>query len=336
MKHTLNFLLILSFFFLGSQITAQGQKNAEIIELLINESLKNNPTMAQDIHSIVISQLGEPLYSQYFNQFTADSLNNLKSITKSMIGLLIGIAVEEGYIQDVNQPMINFFSDCQLEEGQYEDKKSITIKNLLQMQSGIEWDNGALIKDQWWFNESPHCFLLREFKMDTIPGAKFSYNSAVAHLLSGIISRSTGKSTLEFAIDHIFEPLNIKAYRWDKDHQGEYYGNSELYLKPTDLLLIGQMLLNNGVHNGKQIVAKHWIKEIQDNAFDANSVMNYGYLWMTSKTKTPYFFFAGGSGGQHLFIAPEKNIVLVTTAHWNNARSTMEIMQLGAKLINEL
>ncbi|MER3328743.1 MAG: serine hydrolase, partial [Candidatus Kapaibacterium sp.] len=173
MKYAVNFLFAFSLFFLGSEITAQDQKSAERIEALINESIKNNPTMAQDIHSIVISQHGEPLFSQYFNQFTEDSLNNLKSITKSMIGLLIGIAVEEGHIQDVNQPMINFFTECQLDESQYEDKKSITIKNLLQMQSGIEWNNRALIKDEWWFNESPHCFLLREFNMDTIPGAKF-------------------------------------------------------------------------------------------------------------------------------------------------------------------
>ncbi|MEQ8424441.1 MAG: hypothetical protein RIA63_07005, partial [Cyclobacteriaceae bacterium] len=116
MKYAVNFLFAFSLFFPGSEITAQDQKNAEIIEALINESFKNNQTMAQDIHSIVISQHGEPLFSQYFNQFTEDSLNNLKSITKSMIGLLIGIAVEEGHIQDVNQPMINFFTECQLEE----------------------------------------------------------------------------------------------------------------------------------------------------------------------------------------------------------------------------
>uniref|UniRef100_UPI00404913A1 serine hydrolase domain-containing protein n=1 Tax=Fulvivirga sp. TaxID=1931237 RepID=UPI00404913A1 len=156
------------------------------------------------------------------------------------------------------------------------------------------------------------------------------------HLLSGIVSRSTGKTTLQYAKEHIFEPLNIETYRWDRDRQGEYLGNSELYLKPTDLLLIGQMLLNNGIHNNQQLVPQQWIEEMQESAHNANNLMNYGYLWMTSKTKTPYFFFAGGSGGQHLFIAPEKNIVLVTTGHWDNARSTLEIMQLGAELINEL
>lgn len=253
-----------------------------------------------------------------------------------MIGLLVGIAVDKGYIKDINQPMIEFYSECQLVEDQFNDKKTITIQNLLMMQSGIEWNNRALIKDAWWYNENPHCFLLREFPMDTIPGAKFSYNSGVAHLLSGIISRSTGQSTLEFATEHLFQPLNIKDILWDKDQKGEYYGNSELYLKPTDLLLIGEMLLNNGVHENKRIISPEWIKEMQDEAYDANSLMNYGYLWMTSKNKAPYFYFAGGSGGQHLFVVPDKNIVLVTTGHWDNARSTMEIMQLGAKLINEL
>lgn len=336
MKINLFLIISVSLFSFGVQNLQQESRDFRNIEALVKSALQDNPTMAQDIHSIVISQNGRPIYSQYFNQYTADSLNNLKSVTKSIIGLLVGIAIDEGHIPDINQPMIDYFSDCQLDKDRTDDKKSITIRNLLLMQAGIEWNNRALIKDEWWYNEKPHCFFLNQFEMDTVPGVKFSYNSAVAHLLSGIISRSTEKSTLQYAVEHIFEPLNIETYRWDRDRQGEYLGNSELYLKPTDLLLIGQMLLNNGIHNNQQLVPQQWIEEMHESAYNANGLMNYGYLWMTSKSKSPYFFFAGGSGGQHLFIAPEKNIVLVTTGHWDNARSTLEIMQLGAQLINEL
>ncbi len=336
MKYSLILLLVLSLTSLGFQEHPLKKADSLGIGSIVNESLRNNPTMAGDIHSILISKNGETIYSNYFNQYTPDSLNNLKSITKSMIGLLIGIAIEEGHIQNIKQPVLDFFGECQSKENKLEDKKAITIEDLLLMQSGIEWNNRALVKDEWWFNENPHCFLLREFPMDTIPGVKFSYNSGVAHLLSGIISRSTGQSTLEFASEHIFSPLKIKTIRWDQDQKGEYYGNSEMYLKPTDLLKIGQMLSNNGVYKGNQIIPQHWINEMQDKAYNATSFMNYGYLWMASKNESPYYYFAGGSGGQHLFIVPKKNIVLVTTGHWDNARSTMEIMQLGVQLIDKL
>jgi CubicO group peptidase (beta-lactamase class C family) len=336
MKYSFNLILVVSLISTGFQGHPLKQADSLGIEKLVNESLRDNTTMADDIHSILLSKNGETIYSNYFNQYTTDSLNNLKSITKSMIGLLIGIAIEEGHIQNIKEPIVNFFVECQSKENKLEDKKEITIEDLLLMQSGIEWNNRALIKDEWWFNENPHCFLLREFPMDTVPGVKFSYNSGVAHLLSGIISRSTGQSTLEYATERIFSPLEIKNIRWGKDQKGEYFGNSEMYLKPSDLLIIGQMLANNGIYEGNQIVPQQWIEEMQDKAYNATPLMNYGYLWMTSKDESPCFYFAGGSGGQHLFIAPRKNIVLVTTGHWDNARSTMEIMRLGVKLIEKL
>lgn len=306
------------------------------IENLVKEAFLANPTMTNDIHSLIVYEKNNNLYTEYFNGFSADSLNNLKSITKSMLGLLVGIAMDQGAIKNLQQPVINFFDECELSEKSLADKKNITIEQLLLMQAGIAWNNRALIKDDWWFHESPHCFLLDEFPMDTLPGTKFSYNSAVAHLLSGVLSRATGQSTLSFANENLFEPLQITSVAWGQDRAGEYYGNSELYLKPEDLLKIGQMLLNDGSYNGQQIIAKEWIKKMTGKAQEATALMNYGYLWMTSKDDSPFFYFAGGSGGQHLFIVPEKDLIVITTGHWDNARSTVEIMQLAVSVINQL
>ena len=206
------------------------------------------------------------------------------------------------------------------------------------MQSGIQWNNRARIKDQWWFHEKPNCFFLNHFPMDTStsPGVDFSYNSAVAHLLSGIISRVSGMSTKQFADKYLFKPLGIKNYSWEQDRAGEYRGNSELYLLPKDMLKIGNLLLNNGTYQGKVIISNSWIKSTHEKAYDATSLMNYGYLWMTSKDKFPFFFFAGGSGGHHIFIIPNYDLVIVTTGHWNNARSTREIMAACVERIIKL
>lgn len=302
----------------------------------IDSIFTSTPILKDDIHSLLVLKNGELEGEFYYNGFNKDSLNNVKSISKSIIGLLTGIAIKNKLIPSTSTFILPYFEECEPKSTLFEDKASIRIENLLQMQSGIEWNNRAPIKDEWWFNDSPHCFLLNEFPMNTAPGTQFSYNTAAAHLLSGLISRAAGISTEEFANTHLFEPLDIIHYYWEKDANGEVRGNSELYLTPQDLLKFGEMLLNGGIYHGLEIVPESWITMMLTKAYDATSLMDYGYLWMTSKNnQSPFFYFAGGSGGQHLFIIPDKNMVVVTTGHWNNARSTLEIMQVVvAELIN--
>ena len=303
---------------------------APITELIgaTHTYFSETPIIKEDIHSLLVSKNGQMLGQYYYNDFHPDSLNNVKSITKSIIGLLVGIAIEQELIKDVHQPMIDFFGDCENGTG-FTEKKGITIEHLLMMQAGIQWNNRARIKDEWWFHETPNCFFLNHFPMDTtvVPGVKFSYNSAVAHLLSGIISRASGMTTKAFADKYLFKPLAIKDYVWEQDNAGEYRGNSELYLLPKDMLKIGHLLLNNGIFNGQSIIPSAWIKTSLAKAYDATPLMNYGYLWMTAKDRAPFFFFTGGSGGHHIFIVPDHQLVIVTTGHWDNARSTREIMQ---------
>lgn len=333
-------LLYLLAFALIFQNIAHSQQSVtaktQAIQAILTDAFLQDSIMARDVHSVMVYRDRKKLYSGYFNGFNADSLNNVKSITKSIIGLLIGIAVDQGDINSIQQPIVDYFRECQLTEKTHRDKQGITIEHLLLMQSGIAWNNRARIKDDWWFHDTPHCFLLNEFPMDTLPGRAFSYNSAVAHLLSGILSRATGESTLSFAKKHLFGPLQIGNIIWTQDRSGEYYGNSELYLKPEDLIKIGQMLLHKGKYRKRQILSREWISTMTEKAYDATSLMDYGYLWMTSKEDRPFFYFAGGSGGQHLFVVPEKDLVVVTTAHWDNARSTVEIMRLAVNLIKSL
>ncbi len=308
----------------------------DTIQRILEETFVAQPTVADDLHSLIVYQGNHQLYVEYFNGFGPDSLNNLKSITKSILGLLVGIAIEQGQLKSLEQPALDFFDDCELSEQVQAEKGRITIAHLLLMQAGIAWNNRALVKDDWWFNDRPHCFLLNEFPMDTLPGSQFSYNSAVAHLLSGILSRATGQSTLAFARQHLFGPLGIEDITWRQDRAGEYYGNSELALKPEDLGKIGQMLLNGGQYEGQRILSPQWIQSMTEAAQAATPLMNYGYLWMTSKTDEPPFYFAGGSGGQHLIIVPEKELIVVTTGHWDNARSTLEIMEMAVEVIQVL
>ncbi len=310
-------------------------QNGNDVQEILNRTMKADTILAADLHSFIVMLEDEVIFSSYYNNFAPSDLNNLKSITKSVVGLLVGIAIDQGYLEGLDQLVLEFFSECEQNE-MFQAKADITIEHLLLMQSGIAWNNRALIKDDWWFNEDPHCFLLENFPMDTIPGQRFSYNSAVAHLLSGVLSRATEMSTLEFARINLFEPLGIDTLDWSQDAAGEYYGNSELALRPADMLKIGKMLLREGRYQGQQVVPTQWVRTIHGKAYDATSLMDYGYLWMTSKTDDPYFFFAGGSGGQQIVVVPSKEAVVVTTGHWDNARSTREILEMTIEVIRSL
>lgn len=104
-------------------------------------------------------------------------------------------------------------------------------------------------------------------------------------------------------------------------------GNSEIYLTPRDMIKIGELMINNGEYKNRQIIKSKWLDKIKIEAINGNEFMLYSYNWMIAKTDETYVLFTGGSGGQHIFIIPEKDLVVVTTGHWNNARSTLEIMQ---------
>ncbi len=323
------FYLVVGLLLLSSVTKAQtGNSNELLLKLAdeVNKKYSDTPVLNEDIHSLLVSKNGILEAEYYYNGFTKDSLNNIKSVTKSIVGLLVGIAIDEGFIKNIEQPVLSFFDDCEAEE-LFHEKKNIKIRDLLSMQSGIEWNNRALIKDEWWFSDSPHCFVLNNFPMDSEPGTKFSYNSAVSHLLSGIISRSSGISTKDFATKYLFDPLEIKGFYWQTDNAGEYRGNSELYLLPRDMIKIGETLLNEGLYKKNRVVSKSWIAQMTSYQTEGNSLMDYGFHWMLSKDDKPSFFFAGGSGGHHIFVVPSKELVVVTTGHWDNARSTLEIMQ---------
>lgn len=331
------FYSVIGLFLLSPVTKAQTSAGNQLLLKLsdeVNKKYKNTPVLNEDVHSLLVSKNGILEAEYYYNGFTKDSLNNVKSVTKSLIGLLIGVAIDKGFIEDIEQPILPFFDECE-KQPLFAEKENVKIKHLLSMQSGIEWNNRALIKDEWWFSDSPHCFVLNNFPMDSQPGTKFSYNSAVSHLLSGIISRSSGISVKEFAEKHLFSPLGIENFYWQTDNAGEYRGNSELYLLPRDMIKIGEMLLNQGVYKGKRVISQDWITEMVSYKAEGNSLMDYGFHWMLSKDDRPSFFFAGGSGGHHIFIVPSKELVVVTTGHWDNARSTLEIMQAAKQGIIE-
>lgn len=244
---------------------------------------------------------------------------NIRSATKSIISILIGIAIKEGFINSIEDNLGVLFCDHPSISSD-DDKKSITIKQLLTMKSGLSTvDKGIepikLIKSKDWVD-----YILKR-PLQSSPGTKFDYNSANTHILSAIITKTTGMNSAMFAKKYLFDPLGINEFIWDNDPKGNSFGGGNLYLKAKDLAKIGFLLIHNGNWKGKEIVSENWIRESMGKYHYWDYGFHYGYLWYIKDetdeaTESKYITYsAAGAGGQKLLIFPELNIVLVAYSH---------------------
>ena len=264
------------------------------------------------LRSLLIQQHGKLLGESYFNGRSANRAFNIKSASKSIIGLLIGIAVEEGFIHSVDEPILTYFPEY-FEENPNPKKEQITVRNLLSMQAGLRSTSsgnyGAWVMSRNWVE-----YALDQDFVSEIDG-RMVYSTGISHLLSVIISKSSGMSTKAFAEKYLFDPLDITVGGWDRDPQGYYMGGNNLALKPSDMLKIGQMLIDKGVWNGQQIIPMDWIIDsFKTYTYSNYNPYGYGYQWWNKKTGKYTTLFAWGHGGQYIMMIPELDAVVVMTS----------------------
>lgn len=310
---------------LNSKIIAQADS-------FLSSYNKQNPLT----HSILIIRNGKIVHEKYYNRFLKNRLNNLKSVTKSVVSILIGIAIDKKLIIDENQKLSDLMPEL-FDDKLDPDKKEITLKQILTMSAGFEWNNlGGRYRSGWDKSKNPSEYLIHTVRLKSKPGKKWNYNSALSHLLSAIINKYSGSSTLEFAKRYLFDPLGIKNIRWQKSKDGNEMGNSELHLTPRDLAKIGLLMLNEGQWEGKQIVSKEWINKSIKKYFDGfPQIGGYGYQWHTRKFGEYESYLAAGWGGQFLIVIPGLQMIVVNTSKWNVSKSTYKIFDVIDKYIVE-
>ena len=276
----------------------------EMVEHVQNKSLH--------IDSILIVRNGYMVLDTYFWPFSKKDKHIIHSCTKSIMSALIGIAIDKGFIQNVNQPIKDFFPDKAFAD-QEELKKSITLENLLMMTSGLKCRDSYLYRWEGLFQmrSSPDwAQYVLDLPMAGPPGEKFEYCNGVSYLLSVIIQNTTQMNTLAFARIHLFEPLGIRDVGWATSPQDVYIGWGEMRLKPHDLAKFGWMFLNKGRWGNKQIVPSAWVEVSTRRQVDTALFDGYGYQWWVDSAG---YYMAVGFKGQRIFIIPGKNIVAVFT-----------------------
>ena len=284
---------------------------------LLANMLENIKKEGGSVDSITIVRNGVIVFDVYFHGPKRDSLHIIHSCTKSIMSLLIGIAIDLGYIKDIHRPVISFFPEKRFANLD-ERKKAMTLEHLLIMAPGLqcrdswkyEWE--GLEEMRYSYSDDWIQYML-DLPMVEAPGTRFEYCNGASFLLSAIIQKVTGMKTFEFARKHLFKPLGITDAKWNTNPQGITIGWGEMWLKPQDMAKIGYLCLKQGQWEDRQIVSKDWMKTSTRKHIDTNmlTLQGYGYQWWILPTGS---YTALGYNGQYICIIPQKNLVVVFTS----------------------
>ena len=210
-------------------------------------------------YALLVNQKGTTVFEKYYNEANKTKLCNVQSLTKSIMSILVGIAIDQGKILSEDQYIQTYFPSIYADLKD-ERKQQISIKDLLNQTAGLEWA-GYTEHGTWLESETPNRFVLSK-QLLTRPGKAYFYNSGATHLLSPILVKATGQTVLAFAEENLFTPLGITNVKWEVRKDGNHDGSGlGLWMQADDLLKIGQLVLNKGNWNGQQVIAEKWIEK---------------------------------------------------------------------------
>jgi len=263
------------------------------------------------LHSLLASWRGELVLERYFNGARATRPANIKSVSKSIISALVGVAIDRNLLPRPETSITKYFPE--LAKDRDGRKQAITIEDLLTMRSGLESTSnrnyGAWVQSRNWVRHALGRPLLSE------PGTQMDYSTGNTHLLSAILTRAAGTSIWQFAQQALARPLGFTLSRWPQDPQGIYFGGNDMLLTPRQMLSFGELYLNGGRAGGKQIVPERWVEQsFVPRGYSRISGQRYGYGWWIRELAGRQAYFAWGFGGQYIILVPDLDLVVVTTS----------------------
>lgn len=326
--------VFISFVYISNICLAQDWYISTPAEQGMNDSLLNVLDAKvlngdyKDIHSLLIIKNDNIAFERYYSGHTQDELTQIFSATKSVTSALIGIAIQQGNIKSLDDKLLSFFPEYFNVENLDAWKKEITLRDVLTMSAGFEWDEykfplespdnpvSILAESHSWIK------YMLDRKMSNEPGTVFNYTTGNAILLSGILKNTTGMSAEQYAKENLFNYLGITDYRWQTGPDGITNTGWGLFLKPRDMAKFGLLYLQNGIWNGKQVVSAGWIDSSTSKQINVSGDFNYGYQWWMLPIKDTNgnilqaegIKFCWGYGGQFIFVIPSMNMVVVSTA----------------------
>lgn len=272
-----------------------------------------------------------PLFGEHYRvAHTPSARQNVKSVTKSVLSLLVGIAHERGLF-DLDRPVAVYLPEV-MSLARDERAATITPRHLLQMSSGFEWIENGEVTLRWINSPEPLAFTAQQ-PMVADPGSQYRYSTADTHLLSVCLSSVLPTDLLDWANDALFGPLGFRADQWLRDNSGNPIGGSELFLSAREMATIGQLVLDDGRHDGRQLVGREWIElTTAPQSFDPDLLAprdpltgqlvqsppgvrlhrdGYGWLWWLTDFHGIPAVMAQGYGGQLIVVLRKLEAVVV-------------------------
>ncbi len=276
------------------------------------------------LHTMLVARGGELLVERHLRGPGLDRPANVKSISKTLLAAITGYAVEAGYLEGIEVPVLAFFPEHA--EGLEATHGAITVEHLLTMSSGLQstsFNNyGAWVVSPNWVRSA----LRREMVFE--PGTRMLYSTGNSHLVSAILARASGRSTLSLAREALGEPLGIQLPAWPTDPQGVHFGGNDMLISPRGLLRFGEMTRKGGVHEGRRVLAERWIDDAwQVRVRSSRDGNGYALGWWHRESSGFDVWFAWGYGGQFLFVVPELEMTVVFTSDpWSRERGHNQVL----------
>ncbi len=320
----------------------QGMDSAKLVEMVnvYQENHVGNPT--NSIDSISIIRNGYLVADIYLDPlYPPDTQHVLHSSAKSIVSALAGVAIEQGYIESVDVPVIEFFQDREFEIID-ERITEVTLRDLLTMQTGIRSRDSYIYQHKGLWEMFAADDLVEYFfslPVDAEPGTRFDYSNLAYFMVTAIIEKSTGMDPVSYARENLFGPLGITDASWPINPDDLGLGFAPMWMKPHDAAKLGLLYLQKGQWDGQQIIPADWVEEsvfphafprnyvdiLDENgekdaqgsrfAWTSNKFMKpfadgYGYMWWLDKHGN---YNALGTAGQYLIVAPEENLVVMVS-----------------------
>jgi CubicO group peptidase (beta-lactamase class C family) len=260
---------------------------------------------------------GRLVLERYYHGMTRETEWSLYSVTKSVVSALVGIALRDGRLESVDERLVDVFPD-EVTTDVNPQVRSIRLRDLLTMSAGYRDVNTPNETDDWVRSE------LNRPVVST-PGTIFSYDDGSAHLLSCALTKVTGMTAADYARRKLFAPLGIRPGRWNGDGQGHSLGSGGLFLRPRDMLRLGQLYLQGGRWHGRQIVPRAWVRASTRKQIAIPGGYAYGYLWWIN-TGPHGGYLAQGYRGQTIEGFPRLSLVIVLTGVGADPRPLTELL----------